>query len=186
MSSPRQIDANRGNGRLSNGPKTGEGKAASSKNAVKHGLLSRDILLPEEVAEAFDDLAEGIRADLRPEGRLETELIERITVLAWRLRRIGKAERAILAWHQFGVLGMDEACNKEAEMDAEDALRDANYLREANDLGKTTEIDDFMLPKMPPLVVTKRHIIMRSEWLKKQALVAPLRLGWDFRKAMIR
>src|SRR6266480_833538 len=69
MSSPRQIDANRGNGRRSNGPKTGAGKASSSKNAMKHGLLSKDILLPGEVAEAFDDLAAGIRADFRPVGR---------------------------------------------------------------------------------------------------------------------
>jgi hypothetical protein len=52
MSSPSQIEANRLNARQSNGAQTAEGKAASSKNALKHGLLSKDILLPNEDAEA--------------------------------------------------------------------------------------------------------------------------------------
>jgi hypothetical protein len=134
MSTIKQIEANGRNGKLSTGPKTAQGKTTSAKNARKHGLLSKDTLLPDEDPETFEDLAEGLRAALAPEGRLETELAERIVVLTWRLRRIGKAERAILAWHHFGILGMDEVCEKEAAIEAR-----------MDDL-ESHEIEDFDLP----------------------------------------
>jgi hypothetical protein len=134
MSTIDQVEANRRNGALSKGHKTPQGKTASAKNALKHGLLSEDTLLPDEDPQTFDELAEGLRAALAPEGTLETELAERIVVLTWRLRRIGKAEHAILAWHHFGILGMDEVCEKE---DAIEARMD--------DL-ESHEIEDFDLP----------------------------------------
>lgn len=60
MGTPSQNEANRRNGRLSNGRKTPEGKAASAKNAIKHGLLSREVLLPDEDAGAFAQLGEQL------------------------------------------------------------------------------------------------------------------------------
>ena len=47
--------ANRANGKLSHGPRTPEGKAVSSMNAVKHGFFARDPLLAGESAEEFAD-----------------------------------------------------------------------------------------------------------------------------------
>ena len=51
MSSKRQISerkrqANRANAKRSTGPKTTAGKAASCRNALRHGILSRTIDLP--------------------------------------------------------------------------------------------------------------------------------------------
>jgi len=48
MTSNRKAEANRRNARKSTGPKTPEGKAAVRLNALKHGLLSREVLLPGE------------------------------------------------------------------------------------------------------------------------------------------
>ena len=48
MTTPKQLTANRQNARKSTGPKTPQGKAAVRHNAVTHGLLSREVLLPEE------------------------------------------------------------------------------------------------------------------------------------------
>ena len=43
--SPRKRLANRRNAKKSTGPKTPEGKRRSGRNAVKHGLLSRDLVV---------------------------------------------------------------------------------------------------------------------------------------------
>ena len=49
MASEEQNRANHQNAQKSTGPKTPEGKAAVHLNATKHGLLSKEILLPGEV-----------------------------------------------------------------------------------------------------------------------------------------
>ena len=50
MTSEKKIEANRQNERKSTGPKSPEGKAAVRLNALKHGLLSQQVLLPGEDA----------------------------------------------------------------------------------------------------------------------------------------
>ena len=46
MTSDKKVEANRRNALKSTGPKTLEGKSAVRMNALKHGLLSRETLLP--------------------------------------------------------------------------------------------------------------------------------------------
>jgi hypothetical protein len=97
MSSARKAAANRQNALKSTGPKTPDGKAAVRLNALRHGLLSEEILLPGEDEEALRELAEGLRAELQPVGELEGLLVDRITSLLWRLRRLGRVEAGIFA-----------------------------------------------------------------------------------------
>jgi hypothetical protein len=104
MTSDRKAEANRRNARKSTGPKTPEGKAAVRLNALKHGLLSQEILLPDEDAEALWDLDERLRAELQPVGELENLLVDRIVSLTWRLRRLGRVEAGIFAWERSGAL----------------------------------------------------------------------------------
>jgi len=68
MTSARKAEANRQNALKSTGPRTPEGKAAVRLNALRHGLLSEDILLPGEDEEALRELAERLRAELQPVG----------------------------------------------------------------------------------------------------------------------
>src|SRR5215212_2652496 len=70
MSSARKAAANRQNALKSTGPKTPDGKAAVRLNALRHGLLSQEILLPGEDEEALRELTEGLRAELQPVGEL--------------------------------------------------------------------------------------------------------------------
>jgi hypothetical protein len=46
MTSDKKAEANRRNSLKSTGPRTPEGKAAVRLNALKHGLLSEEVLLP--------------------------------------------------------------------------------------------------------------------------------------------
>jgi hypothetical protein len=54
MTSEKKAEANRRNALKSTGPKTPEGKDAVRLNALKHGLLSQEILLPGEDEEALN------------------------------------------------------------------------------------------------------------------------------------
>jgi len=48
MSTKAQIKANRQNAQKSTGPRTAEGKAAVSKNVVKHGLFDSEAVITGE------------------------------------------------------------------------------------------------------------------------------------------
>src|SRR5215208_577046 len=97
MTSARKAEANRQNAQKSTGPKTPEGKAAVSLNALKHGLLSKELLLPGEDEEALRELEESLKGELQPVGVVEVLLGDRITSLLWRLRRLGHVEVGIFA-----------------------------------------------------------------------------------------
>ena len=64
MTSERQKAANRANALQSTGPKTREGKAAVRLNAIRHGLLARDAVLPGEDADAFEQLWNEVHDEL--------------------------------------------------------------------------------------------------------------------------
>ena len=98
MTSPKKTQANRRNALKNTGPKTPEGKASVRHNAVKHGLLAQEILLPEEDEEALRDLNERLRAELRPEGEMEDLLVEQIVAAQWRLRRMRRVEAGVFDW----------------------------------------------------------------------------------------
>ena len=101
MTSDRKAEANRRNARKSTGPKTPEGKAAVSLNALKHGLLSRQILLPNEDEASLIQLSERLHSQLQPVGELESLLVERIIAAAWRLRRVLAVETGIYEEERF-------------------------------------------------------------------------------------
>jgi hypothetical protein len=96
MTSERQRAANQANALHSTGPKTPEGKAAVRFNAFRHGLLARDAVLPGEDADAFEDLWNQVRAKCSPVGPIEEFLAERVVNTMWRLRRLARAETALL------------------------------------------------------------------------------------------
>ena len=66
MTTEKQNVANRRNTQLSTGPKTAEGKAKSSINALKHGLTAVQILIPSENADDFDAHAAAFRDQYLP------------------------------------------------------------------------------------------------------------------------
>jgi hypothetical protein len=93
----RRLAANRANALLSTGPKTPEGKAKSSLNAVKTGLTGRTVLLPSEDAAAYEAHLERFREELKPVGARETQLVQNLADTQWRLDRIPNLETGLFA-----------------------------------------------------------------------------------------
>ena len=98
MATRKQIRANRRNARKSTGPRSEAGKAASSANALSHGLTATGtVVLPEEEPEDFERLRQGVIADLAPAGALQAALAQRIAGLLWRLDRVARLEAELFA-----------------------------------------------------------------------------------------
>ncbi|HEY1206424.1 MAG: hypothetical protein ABSH46_10895 [Bryobacteraceae bacterium] len=97
MPSDRQIKANQENARLSTGPRTPEGKARSSLNAVRHGLLARDAVLPEEDRAAHLDLLAALEEEYQPDGPTQTFLVQQLASAQWRLQRFVRIETGFFA-----------------------------------------------------------------------------------------
>jgi hypothetical protein len=92
MTTERQAEANRLNAMKSTGPRTPAGKAAVALNGIKHGLLSREVLVKGESEVDLVDFGKRLRAQLAPVGELELLLVDRIVSTAWRLRRLVAVE----------------------------------------------------------------------------------------------
>jgi hypothetical protein len=92
-SSQRKIEANRGNAKKSTGPKTSCGKAMSSWNSTRHGLLSKGLpAIDGQGKEQFTLMLTSLQQDLEPVGTLEEVLVEKIAQEYWRL--------SVAAWHE--------------------------------------------------------------------------------------
>jgi hypothetical protein len=87
--SDQQLAANRANATLSTGPRTQEGKAASSRNSLSHGLCStRLVVFLWESQQDLDHLRASFHARFRPLDRSEVELVDRLVDSTWRRKRI--------------------------------------------------------------------------------------------------
>ena len=99
MTTPEKIASHAKNALRSTGPRTREGKAIASKNAMKHGLLSKAILLPNESADLLDELQRVLREELRPVGLREEIYFEEFVFCTFRLRRPAEMEADIFSHH---------------------------------------------------------------------------------------
>ena len=95
MASQKQIDANRANAQLSTGPRTPDGKAASSLNALKHGLTASLAVIPGEDTALFDQALQAFLDHLQPVGPVETVLVQQIAMASWRLTRLRALETGL-------------------------------------------------------------------------------------------
>ncbi|MCL5278376.1 MAG: hypothetical protein M1376_00520, partial [Planctomycetes bacterium] len=97
MTTEAQIEANRANAQKSTGPRTAEGKAIVSRNALTHGLLARAGVLPGEDEHEFQAHHQGLLQQLRPGSPLEEVLAERAVDLSWRLQRAARDQEVAYA-----------------------------------------------------------------------------------------
>ena len=81
-------------------PTTPEGKAITSKNALKHGVRSKRLILPDEAEDDYRLTREGWFDEFGPETFREERLVELLVQADWFLRRaqrrMDEAEAAVV------------------------------------------------------------------------------------------
>lgn len=99
--SEKQLAANRRNALKSTGPRTLVGRDTSKMNALKHGILSRQVLVAgrhyRENQDELEALHQRLWQQLQPEGPMEEMLLDQIVTAHWRLRRALIAESGEIA-----------------------------------------------------------------------------------------
>jgi hypothetical protein len=101
LSSSRKVDSSQKRAWKSTGPNTKQGKRTSRWNALKHGLLAKEVVIrngkrKENPAE-FKALLTQLGENLEPKGVLEEMLVEGIAVCYWRWRRALRCEAGEIA-----------------------------------------------------------------------------------------
>ena len=104
-SSPRRVEASRANGAKSHGPVTPEGKARSSQNARKHGVLAAIVTLTEDDQRLWQCIFDQYAARFEPRDQVEYDLVEEIVNCKFQMRQ---------AWiQQTSALGMQMSLDEE-------------------------------------------------------------------------
>src|SRR5713226_446930 len=121
MTSARQLEANRGNALKSTGPRTINGKQASRRNALRHGLTAETLIEPLEDPESYRAFEAAIVAEYLPQSTVEKELVHRLASLFWRLRRATSIETGLLRLQSEILQGFRSSRQKTIETEASEA-----------------------------------------------------------------
>jgi hypothetical protein len=74
------------------GPITPEGKARSARNATRHGLTGKTVVLTTEDPAQFDELLDDYVKEYSPATRLQLDLVHELAACRWRLQRLWAIE----------------------------------------------------------------------------------------------
>src|ERR1700716_2552558 len=90
-----QIVAAQNNGAKSRGPVTPEGRATSARNAIRHNMCSKALVLTMEDEASFAEHQKNYFDQFQPEGEIEFGLVTDMVVAKWRQWRIWTLETAL-------------------------------------------------------------------------------------------
>jgi hypothetical protein len=86
-----KLAANRANAQHSTGPKD---TMKTRFNGVRHGLTSKQTVIPGECQQEYDEFQARFLRDLNPQSEIERTMAERTIAAAWRLKRFQRIEAA--------------------------------------------------------------------------------------------
>src|SRR4051812_34199326 len=95
MTSYAKIASNRKNAASSTGPNTPRGKSKSKFNALTFGIHSMTRLLPGEDEGSYQELEKLYFEHFAPVDPIQETLVAEIVYLAWRLKRLERADFAL-------------------------------------------------------------------------------------------
>jgi len=99
MATDKQIQANRLNAAKSTGPRSDEGKAASSQNALKTGIHAESQIIRGEDPASLEALTREYYLEYQPQSASERALVDVLLDTEWLLRRLRKAESHLWDYH---------------------------------------------------------------------------------------
>ena len=83
--------------RRGTGPRTKLGKAKSRSNATKHGIFSNIVAVGSESPAKVRALLRALREHFQPQDAFESLLVDKLTALMWRHRRLMIATRSLIS-----------------------------------------------------------------------------------------
>jgi hypothetical protein len=166
MTASDRAAVNAANAQLSTGPKTPEGKIRSSRNAVKHGLTSKQLVIAPGEEQEFAEFHDSLFDQLAPVGALEMGLFNMIVHAAWNLERFRTLEAQLMAGGVDSLL--DEKTAK--ALDRLQRYASANQrsyfqaLRELRTVQSNRTFDEWLEGKADPLpeLVSLGGLLKRS------------------------
>ncbi len=120
MATPKQIAANRRNAQKSTGPRSVEGKAASSRNALQSGIYTQSLIIPGENVEDLTRLGQEYYDRFRPATPDQRALVEILIQSDWLLRRWRNVETNL--WNE----SIDDASASGASLPLAQAFRSSS------------------------------------------------------------
>ena len=93
--SKKSHEANCRNAQQSRGPVSLEGKKAVRLNALTYGLRARDLILPRENPEEYQQLWAELLDEWKPQTRSERMALEQVATAYWLLARATRSETSI-------------------------------------------------------------------------------------------
>ncbi|MDE3055574.1 MAG: hypothetical protein KGI80_02610 [Verrucomicrobiota bacterium] len=141
MTSAKQLIANQQNAKASTGPVSLHGKTIVATNAVKHGIFSKDLIIPSgpgrESQLEYEELLNNLTGCLVPQNQMESLLVEKIAIDFWRLRRVLRFESGSIMRHFEKLLSDFYSYGKDTTASIDRSITHNTYYTEWN----TTYID---------------------------------------------
>jgi hypothetical protein len=117
------------------GPKTDQGKLASSRNAIKTGSYSSLIILPGESEEDFRLLEEQFFKDFSPQDVAQSAMVRSLAVITWKKLRAEKIEHAGLVQALSLPFSLNDVYKLELPFGRHQGSDILNWIRRLDDAG---------------------------------------------------
>src|SRR5579864_4682701 len=108
MATIKQIDANRLNAQKSTGPRSVEGKARSSQNALKSGIDAESLIILGEDRAALEALTQEYVERFHPTTPEQRHYVDTLIRDDWQLRRLAKVDTQLWEYELAFPLKRDE------------------------------------------------------------------------------
>ncbi len=152
-----KIEANQANAQRSTGPRTEQGKATSSRNALRHGLTAVTVLVPGEDPAEYEALSSGMYADFNPLNTTETAFVQDLIDLQWRLRRASRYESQTLSADppDFKSLNSMSLCAARLKRQFSTTLKEFERIHSANLSTRTQQLEQAQIIHQADVVLER-------------------------------